>query len=236
MKNLESWKMSAVIGALLIALAIGAYLFTRAGKSASTRGETVAESTTALSSQGTMEGGAAPAPMGSVEISKTPGGVTNAASGSSNAARPSTKTGSKTGGTAGQKAAANESPNKDPGTGGSEAVTGGGSETTDSGGAAKPAGVTTETQPAATTPPKEDWDKKVVPVLSVGDGIRIGAVLVGGPRSYVDKTKAVVALEGDWKDVIMYKALIPIYTEKVVEHLERVPFVGVIGVIDLKIT
>lgn len=118
--------------------------------------------------------------------------------------------------------------NPEPSSGGSGGTGGAQPAGANDAGTAKPAAV-----PAL---PKEEYDRKVVPVLSIGDGVRIGVVLVGGPRSYVEKTKAVIAVEGDWKDVIVYKALIPIYTEKIVEKIERVPFVGVIGVIDLKIT
>jgi hypothetical protein len=84
--------------------------------------------------------------------------------------------------------------------------------------------------------PKEPVEKRIVPVISLGDGARIGAVQVGGPKSYVDQVKAVVMLEGDYKDVVRYRVLIPIKTEKVIEKIERVPFVSVTGIVDLKVS
>lgn len=77
---------------------------------------------------------------------------------------------------------------------------------------------------------------KIVPVLSVGDGIRIGLVQVSGPKEYVEKVKAVAAIEGDYRDLVRYRALVPIETEKIVENITRVPFVAVSGVVDLKVS
>jgi hypothetical protein len=95
-------------------------------------------------------------------------------------------------------------------------------------------------EPAASSdtpaPPKEPVEKRIVPVVSLGDGARIGAVQIAGPRSYVETVKAVVQLEGDYKGVVRYRALIPIKAEKVIEKIERVPFVAVTGIVDLKVS
>lgn len=85
-------------------------------------------------------------------------------------------------------------------------------------------------------PAPEPVEKRIVPVISLGDGARIGAVQISGPRSFARQVKAVVMLEGDYKDIVRYRALIPIKTEKVVEKIERVPFVAVTGIVDLKVS
>jgi len=92
--------------------------------------------------------------------------------------------------------------------------------------------------PNSTQPGKEavEIGNKIVPVLNIGDGIRIGLVQVSGPKEYVEKVKAVAALEGDFKDLVRYRALVPIETEKIVENIKRVPFVAVSGVVDLKVS
>ena len=79
---------------------------------------------------------------------------------------------------------------------------------------------------------------KVVPILSGGINSRkaIGAAQVMGPRSQVDKVKAVAQIEQDLvgKEVKI-RALIPIESKDVIRDIRRVEGVGVSGIIDLKL-
>jgi hypothetical protein len=76
---------------------------------------------------------------------------------------------------------------------------------------------------------------KVVPILSIGTGTRIGMAQVGGvTQASVDKTKAVAQLEGDFNRV-RAKALIPIDSENPIKQFKRVQGVGVTAIIDVKL-
>ncbi len=80
-----------------------------------------------------------------------------------------------------------------------------------------------------------EYETKVVPVLSVGTGSYAGAVQVAGPRTAVEKVKAVAQIEGKFGPLgIRFKALIPI-ASKSVSDIKRVPGVGVSGILDIKL-
>lgn len=74
-----------------------------------------------------------------------------------------------------------------------------------------------------------EYDKKIVPIISVGQGLHIGAAEVVGPRGKVSECKAVAQLEVDFKKLsgTRIKALVPISTENVVGNLKRVDQVAV---------
>ncbi len=76
---------------------------------------------------------------------------------------------------------------------------------------------------------------KVVPIVSVGSGTRIGAAQVGGvTKAAVDKVKAVGQLEGEFSR-IRAQALIPIDSENPLKQFKRVQGVGVTAIIDVKL-
>lgn len=76
---------------------------------------------------------------------------------------------------------------------------------------------------------------KVVPIVSIGSGTRIGAAQVGGAtKEAVEKTKAVAQLEGEFKSV-RAKALIPVDSENPIKQFKRVRGVGVTAIIDIKL-
>lgn len=77
--------------------------------------------------------------------------------------------------------------------------------------------------------------QKVVPILSVGSGLRVGVALVGGSSEQVDKVKAVAQLEGEFADRVRARVLVPIYTENIVSNIRRVPGTAVIGVANIKL-
>ena len=90
---------------------------------------------------------------------------------------------------------------------------------------------------SATKTPNDDpvYATKVVPVISVGDGKEAGAVQITGPRSAVDKVKAVAQFETNFRPLnTRLRGLIPI-DSKSVGNLHRVPGVGISGLIDVKI-
>ncbi len=76
---------------------------------------------------------------------------------------------------------------------------------------------------------------KVVPILSIGSGTRVGAAQVGAnTKTAIDNTKAVAQLEGEFKS-IRAKALIPIDSENPIKQFKRVKGVGVTAIIDVKL-
>ncbi len=80
-----------------------------------------------------------------------------------------------------------------------------------------------------------DYATKVVPILSLGEGGYIGAAQVIGDQELVDKTKAVLQIEGNFNGrQFRVKALVPIDT-KSVTNFSRVNGVGVSAVIDVSI-
>lgn len=80
-----------------------------------------------------------------------------------------------------------------------------------------------------------DYATKVVPILSLGSGGHIGAAQVIGPQELVDKTSAVIQIEGDFNgNQFRVKALIP-SDSKNPANFSRVHGVGVSAIIDVRI-
>lgn len=80
-----------------------------------------------------------------------------------------------------------------------------------------------------------DYATKVVPILSFGSGGYIGAAQVIGSQELVDRTEAVLQVEGDFNGrEFRVKALIPIDSKNPV-HFSRVNGVGISAIIDVKI-
>ena len=80
-----------------------------------------------------------------------------------------------------------------------------------------------------------DGYTKVVPIVSIGNGTRIGAAQVGGvTKDAVDRVKAVGQLEGEFNR-IRAQALIPIDSENPLQQFKRVQGVGVTAIIDIKL-
>ena len=76
---------------------------------------------------------------------------------------------------------------------------------------------------------------KVVPIISMGDGMRIGAAQVGGTsRSSVEETQAVAQLELSFQG-IRIRVLIPIDSLNPIQQFRRVQGVGVTAIIDVRI-
>ncbi|BBB91998.1 MAG TPA: hypothetical protein PKA28_06020 [Methylomusa anaerophila] len=78
-----------------------------------------------------------------------------------------------------------------------------------------------------------DYATKVVPIISVGSSGHIGAAQVTGDQDLVDRTKAVLQIEGDFSG-LRVKALVPIDSENPL-NFSRVNGVGVSAVVDIRI-
>ena len=82
---------------------------------------------------------------------------------------------------------------------------------------------------------KLDGHTKVVPIISLGNGTRVGAAQVGGNlRRAVDQTKAVAQLETTFQG-IRATILIPVDSINPVRQFRRVQGVGVTAIIDDRI-
>lgn len=75
---------------------------------------------------------------------------------------------------------------------------------------------------------------KVVPIISIGTGKQIGAVQVTGSQELVNKTQAVLQLEGSLLGSVRVRALIPSDSKNPLKF-NRVQGVGVSALVDLKI-
>lgn len=76
---------------------------------------------------------------------------------------------------------------------------------------------------------------KVVPIISVGKALYVGAAQVVGPKDKVDKVQAVAQLEGDFQGgIFRVKALVPVTERGKITNLQRVQGVGISAVIDVK--
>ena len=76
---------------------------------------------------------------------------------------------------------------------------------------------------------------KVVPILSIGDGAKIGAAQVGATtQAALDATKAIAQLEGNF-NAIRATALVPVNSTSISKGFKRVAGVGVTAIIDVKL-
>jgi len=78
-------------------------------------------------------------------------------------------------------------------------------------------------------------ETKVVPIISVGQGGRVGAAQVIGEKADVDRVKAVAQIEGSFSGgKFRLKGLLPVESLDVT-HLKRVYGVGLSALIDYKL-
>ncbi|MBI3912200.1 MAG: hypothetical protein HY320_14880 [Armatimonadetes bacterium] len=81
-----------------------------------------------------------------------------------------------------------------------------------------------------------DVDKKIVPILTFGSNLNVGAAQVSGPADKVRDVKAVAQLETDYKDWARIKILVPVHSEDVVRRIERVPGVSITAIADVRLS
>lgn len=86
-------------------------------------------------------------------------------------------------------------------------------------------------RPVADTPVAE----KVVPIISVGTGVRVGGAVVSGASNRVDEVVAVAQVEGDFGRAVRARLLVPVSSENVVQQIRRVPGTSVIGLVDIRL-
>jgi hypothetical protein len=77
--------------------------------------------------------------------------------------------------------------------------------------------------------------KKIVPIISVGSNLNVGAAQVVGAEADVNKVRIVAQLETDYKDVARIKILVPVQSERIVQRIDRVPGVSVFALVDVNI-
>ncbi len=83
--------------------------------------------------------------------------------------------------------------------------------------------------------PEEPYKDKIVPIVSFGEGARLGIARINGPESAVDRVQAVAQLETSYKDFLDVEVYVPISTKVPGQTLARVQGVGITGVGDLRI-
>jgi hypothetical protein len=76
---------------------------------------------------------------------------------------------------------------------------------------------------------------KIVPILSAGTGIRLGAAQVVGPKRDVDAVKAVAEIETQWKRSVRARLYVPVSDVNILKGIDRVPRVGVSGLADVRL-
>jgi hypothetical protein len=75
-----------------------------------------------------------------------------------------------------------------------------------------------------------------VPILSVPDGIRIGAARVNGPKDNLRLVQGVAQIETPWQDTLEIDIYVPISTKRPGKFLSRVQGVGVTALADFDLT
>ena len=79
-----------------------------------------------------------------------------------------------------------------------------------------------------------EFATKVVPIISIGTGKQIGAVQVTGSQALVNKTEAVLQVEGSLLGSVRVRALIPSDSVNPLKF-NRVQGVGVSALVDISI-
>jgi len=83
---------------------------------------------------------------------------------------------------------------------------------------------------------KVEETTRVVPILSVGNGVHIGAGQVSGPAEQVARVQAVAQLEGEFfAGVVRANELVPIDSLDPTKGLRRVQGVGVSAILDFRL-
>lgn len=81
--------------------------------------------------------------------------------------------------------------------------------------------------------------KKVVPIVSLGRGVRVGAAMVTGPVEYVKLVGVVAQIETKWRNfrirALVPAAALPENAPPDEQKLRRVPKVSVRALIDMRI-
>ena len=77
--------------------------------------------------------------------------------------------------------------------------------------------------------------EKIVPILSVGAGTRVGGAVVSGSADRLGQVVAVAQVEGQFGNAVRVRVLVPVSTTNVVQNIRRVPGTSVIGLVDIQL-
>ncbi len=80
--------------------------------------------------------------------------------------------------------------------------------------------------------PSEPYDDKIVPIVSVGEGVQVGVARVNGPKSKVGDVNACALVETHFQDVLEIDIFVPVTAAG---GLDRVQEVGVTGLGDIEL-
>jgi hypothetical protein len=83
--------------------------------------------------------------------------------------------------------------------------------------------------------PSEPYADKIVPILSLLEGTRVGVARVNGPTSRIAQTQGVAQFSIDFRSFLEIDIYVPISTKKPGKSLDRVQGVGVTGLGDLRL-
>jgi hypothetical protein len=77
--------------------------------------------------------------------------------------------------------------------------------------------------------------EKIVPILSIGSGTRVGGAVVSGDAARLGEVVAVAQVEGQFGNAVRVRILVPVSTTNVVQNIRRVPGTSVIGLVDIQL-
>jgi len=83
--------------------------------------------------------------------------------------------------------------------------------------------------------PSEPYTDKIVPIVSLLQGTRLGVARINGPRSRVNQAQAVAQFDMDFSNFLEIDLYVPISTRSPGKVLDRVQGVGVTGLGDLRL-
>ncbi|MBU0608866.1 MAG: hypothetical protein KKI08_13345 [Armatimonadetes bacterium] len=83
--------------------------------------------------------------------------------------------------------------------------------------------------------PSEPYTDKIVPIVSLLQGTRLGVARINGPRSRVNSAQAVSQFSIDFSNFLEIDLYVPISTKSPGKMLDRVQGVGVTGLGDLRL-
>jgi len=84
-------------------------------------------------------------------------------------------------------------------------------------------------------PVEEPLSNKIVPILSGGNGLRVGVARVSGPAHEVRQVKAVAQLEDEYQNFARVRVWVPVSSEDIVRKISRVDRVSVTGFADVRL-
>jgi len=90
-------------------------------------------------------------------------------------------------------------------------------------------------QTASAPPLEEPLSNKIVPILSGGNGLRVGVARVSGPAQQVGQVKAVAQLEDEYKNVARVRIWVPVSSEDILRNISRVNRVSVTAFADVRL-